>query len=89
MELDELLRHRVARDYTEEGFEEIFVRLDLLHDYAAAGRLDEITDMTPAQLRGWLRELVFTLCETLREIDGDQSVKVSTNGRRSRDLPGL
>ena len=48
------LRDRLRRDYGAEGFEELFVRLDLLHDYAAAGRIGDLTTLSPAELRGWL-----------------------------------
>ncbi len=30
-------QERLRRDYGAEGMEELFVRLDLLHDYASAG----------------------------------------------------
>jgi hypothetical protein len=67
--LELALRDRLRRDYGAEGFEELFVRLDLLHDYAAAGRIGDVTTLSPAELRGWLQELIFTARETLRELD--------------------
>jgi hypothetical protein len=67
--LELALRDRLRRDYGAEGFEELFVRLDLLHDYAAAGRLGDVTSLSPAEVRGWLQELIFTARETLRELD--------------------
>jgi hypothetical protein len=67
--LDQALRQRLRRDYGVEGMEELFLRLDLLHDYAAAGRLDEITPLSRAELRAWIKELIYTARETLREID--------------------
>jgi hypothetical protein len=66
--LEQALRARVRRDYSAEGMEELFVRLDLLHDYASSGRLEEATPLSRAELRGWLEELIFTARETLREI---------------------
>lgn len=69
MSLVELaLRERIRRDYSPEGMEELYLRLDLLHDYAACGRLGEATALSRAELRGWIEELIFTLRETLREI---------------------
>jgi hypothetical protein len=67
--LELALRDRLRRDYGAEGFEELFVRLDLLHDYAAAGRIGDVTTLSPAELRGWLQELIFTARETLRELE--------------------
>lgn len=64
------LTERIRRDYSAEGLEELFLRLDLLHDYAAAGRIAEATDLSRAELRGWLEELIFTARETLRELEG-------------------
>ena len=63
------LRDRIRRDYSAEGLEDLFVRIDLLHDYAASGRLSEATDLSRADLQGWLEELIYTLRETLREIE--------------------
>lgn len=63
------LIERIRRDYSAEGMEELFMRLDLLHDYAAAGRLHEATPLYPHELRGWLADIIFTARETLREMD--------------------
>ncbi len=60
---------RIRRDYSAEGMEELFLRLDLLHDYASADRLAEISSLNSAELKGWLKELIYTARETLREID--------------------
>jgi hypothetical protein len=66
--LELALNERIRRDYGVEGLEEIFLRLDLLHDYASAGRLDEITQLSREELRGWLKELIYTARETLAEM---------------------
>ncbi|HEU5013375.1 MAG TPA: hypothetical protein VFT66_12710 [Roseiflexaceae bacterium] len=74
MSLLELALHdRIRRDYSAEGMEEIFLRLDLLHDYVSCGRLDEATPLSRAELQGWLEEIIFTARETLREMDGHKS----------------
>jgi hypothetical protein len=70
--LELALHERIRRDYSAEGMEELFLRLDLLHDYAASGRLHEATTLSAAELRGWLEELIFTARETLREMDEAQ-----------------
>ncbi len=66
--LELALKERIRRDYSAEGMEEIFLRLDLLHDYASVGRLSEITPLSQAELRGWLEDLIYTARETLREM---------------------
>ena len=69
--LELALNERIRRDYSAEGMEELFVRLDLLHDYASAGQLRQVTSLSRTELRGWLEELIFTARETLREM-GDE-----------------
>ncbi len=69
--LELTLAERIRRDYSAEGLEEIFLRLDLLHDYASAGRLDDVTTLSRSELRGWLEEFIYTARETLREMGGD------------------
>ena len=59
----------IRREYTAETMEALFLQLDLLHDYASAGRLDEVTTLSRMELRGWLEELIFTARETLREME--------------------
>lgn len=66
--LELALRERLRRDYSAEGMEELFVRLDLLHDYAAAGQLFDVTPLSREELQGWLEELIFTAREILREM---------------------
>jgi len=66
--LDLSLTERIRRDYSAEGMEELLLRLDLLHDFAAAGKLAEATGLSREELRGWLEEIIFTARETLREM---------------------
>jgi len=66
--LELALKERIRRDYSAEGMEELFMRLDLLHDYATMGQLQDATPLSRTELRGWLEELIFTARETLREM---------------------
>ncbi len=66
--LELALKERIRRDYSAEGMEELFLRLDLLHDYASAGRLPEVSPLSRAELRGWLEDVIYTARETLREM---------------------
>ena len=36
----------------------------------AAGRLEDATALSRAELRGWLEDLIYTARETLREMEG-------------------
>lgn len=69
--LELALTERIRHDYSAEGMEDIFLRLDLLHDYASEGRLNDVTTLSRVELRGWLEELIYTARETLREM-GDE-----------------
>ena len=69
--LELALKERIRRDYSAEGMEELFLRLDLLHDYASVGRLAEVTPLSQAELRGWLEDLIYTARETLREMGAE------------------
>ena len=71
MEIEQLLLDRIRHDFTEEGFEVIFLRLDLLHDAASAGCLTTITSLSADQVKGWLEELIFTAKETIQELEND------------------
>lgn len=62
------LIERVRRDYDVEGMEDIFLRLDLLHDFASSGQLNEVSSLSRAELRGWLEDIIYTARETLREM---------------------
>ena len=71
MEMEKLVLIRVRRDYSEEGFDAIVARLDLLHDFASRGELAAATDLPAPRVRGWLEEIIFVARETIREMDGD------------------
>lgn len=68
-QLENQLQERIRRDYSAEGMEDLFLRLDLLHDYASNGRLNDISPLSRDELQAWLRELIYTARETLREME--------------------
>ncbi len=67
--LEELVIPQLRRAYSDYGFESLYLILDALHDWASAGRLDEVTDLSPEQVVEWLKELIFTARETMQEIE--------------------
>ena len=67
--LESTLNERIRRDYSPEGMEELFLRLDLLHTYASVGRLHEASSLSLTELRGWLEDIIYTARETLREME--------------------
>jgi hypothetical protein len=73
--LELVLNKQLHDDYSAQAMEELFLRLDRLHDYASAGRLEEVTPLSRAELQGWLEELIYTARETLKEMDVSRPVE--------------
>jgi hypothetical protein len=59
----------MAFDFSEDGLADLCQKLALLHDAASVGRVEMLTALTLAALRGWQRELIFVARETLYELD--------------------
>ncbi len=58
--------------FTDVRFESIFNALDRLHDAASTGKLDEISNLSADEVMGWLRDIVYTANETMRELEESQ-----------------
>lgn len=56
-------------EFGDRGFEQLFAKLDRLHDLASEGHLTEATPLSPSNVVGWLEDIIFTAEETIREID--------------------
>ena len=55
--------------FTDMRFESIFNAVDRLHDAASSGKLAEVTNLSPEEIVGWLRDIVYTANETIRELE--------------------
>jgi hypothetical protein len=55
--------------FTDIRFESIFNALDRLHDAASNGKLNEVTNLSNAEVVGWLRDIAYTAEETMRELE--------------------
>jgi hypothetical protein len=66
--LELALKKHLHDDYSAQAMEDLFLRLDRLHDYAAADQLEDVTPLSRAELQGWLEELIYTARETLKEM---------------------
>ena len=64
-----IVRHQMVFDFSEEGFGDLCLKLDLLHDAASLGRVEMVSDLPLEALRGWLREIIFIARETLVELE--------------------
>lgn len=64
-----IVRHQMVFDFSEDGFGDLCLKLDLLHDAASLGRVEMVSDLPIETLRGWLREIIFIARETLVELE--------------------
>lgn len=67
--LELIVRHQMVMDYSEDGFGDLCLKLDLLHDAASIGRVEMVSDLPVETLRSWLREIIFIARETLIELE--------------------
>lgn len=61
--------------YDEVWFEALFLVVDQLHDAASAGTLNTSTLLTPADMIGWLEDIIYTAQETITELQGQPTGK--------------
>jgi hypothetical protein len=73
--------------FTDIRFEAIFNAIDRLHDAAASGTLHELTNLPDQEVIGWLRDIIYTANETIRELEG-QSTDLDWVGPLSQALNG-
>lgn len=67
--LELMVRHQMVFDFGEDGFGDLCMKLDLLHDAASIGRVEMMTNLQLEALRSWLREIIFIARETLVELE--------------------
>ena len=57
-------------DYCEDQqLADLYDALDQLHSAASEGQLHTVTTLSRRELIGWLRDVIYTAEETIREID--------------------
>ncbi len=55
--------------YTEDRFASLFRTIDRLHDVVSDGKLTQVTDLTPDEVIGWLKDIAYTVSETIKELE--------------------
>ena len=65
-------------------FETMFQAIDRLHDAVShdavlPGRLSVVSPLVPAEMVGWLEEIIYTAQETIHEIQAKQPVTEAEN----------
>jgi len=67
--MDAFKRRIYVNEYSEAGFAYLFGKLDRLHYLASEGHLSEATPLHTSEVIGWLEDIIFTVEETIREIE--------------------
>ncbi|MCE7947781.1 MAG: hypothetical protein DYG88_10175 [Chloroflexi bacterium CFX4] len=54
--------------FTEDRFASLFKTVDRLHDVVSEGKLEQVTNLSPEEVIGWLQDIAYTINETIREL---------------------
>ncbi|GAB4554771.1 MAG: hypothetical protein OHK0023_25300 [Anaerolineae bacterium] len=54
--------------FAEDRFASLFKTVDRLHDVVSEGKLEQVTNLTPEEVIGWLQDIAYTINETIREL---------------------
>ena len=72
--------------YDAAWFEMVFLALDCLHDDVSAARLNSVSPLGPAEMVGWLEEIIYTAQEAITEIRAkSEYVTEAANGLESEE----
>jgi hypothetical protein len=66
--------------YDAAWFEALFTVLDQLHDQASSGCLAANASLPPAEMVGWLEDIIYTAQETIYELQGRRSDTADVTG---------
>jgi hypothetical protein len=78
---------RLHAPYDAAWFEMVFLALDRLHDDVSTGRLDNVSPLGPAEMVGWLEEIIYTAQEAITEIRAKcEYVTGATDGPESEEF---
>lgn len=55
--------------FTDDRFASLFRTIDRLHDVVSEGKLAQVTNMAPEEVIGWLKDIAYTVNETIRELE--------------------
>jgi len=74
--------------YDDEWFEAVFTALDHLHDAVSVSLPGALSPVAPADMVGWLQDIVYTAQEAIAEIQartpGADPAEAETLGRKAR-----
>jgi hypothetical protein len=77
---------RLRTPYDAAWFEMVFLALDCLHDDVSAVRPGSVSPLGPAEMVGWLEEIIYTAQEAITEIRAkSEYVTEAANGLESEE----
>jgi TorA maturation chaperone TorD len=67
------LQHTQQINFSEARLAWLMEALDELHSAASEGNLAAVAALSEAELKGWLRDLVYVASETLEEMEANSA----------------
>lgn len=55
--------------FTDDRFHSLFRTVDRLHDVVSEGKLEQVTNLSRDEVIGWLKDIAYTVSETIRELE--------------------
>ncbi len=61
--------------FTDDRFHSLFRTVDRLHDVVSEGKLEQVTNLSRDEVIGWLKDIAYTVSETIRELEEGEADK--------------
>jgi hypothetical protein len=62
--------------FTDDRFHSLFRTVDRLHDVVSEGKLEQVTNLSRDEVIGWLKDIAYTVSETIRELEESEDGQV-------------
>ncbi|MBX3080901.1 MAG: hypothetical protein KF716_04655 [Anaerolineae bacterium] len=66
---NELKTSTLQTQFTDVQLAAVFGTVDQLHDLVCDGKLAEVSNLPTQEVVGWLRDILYTVSETIRELE--------------------
>ncbi len=73
--MDEPIKYFRLFDFSDAALAKLVLKLDALHDLASEGHITEATNVHPADVIGYLEEIIYVARETIGEIEKHEYYK--------------
>jgi hypothetical protein len=75
--------------FNDDRFAAIFKTVDRLHDVVSEGKLSQVSDLSPQEVVGWLKDIVYTVNETIHELEQQEQPATAHPDEGIREALGL